>query len=88
MKETHPRKQRQYVFNINKEDEERASNRVLGEIEGLLACINPDVDFDTFHEIMGLIYVETRGSHKGLKLLDRWYSNSNEYSGFDEPVEM
>lgn len=64
------------------------SKRVLGKIEGLLACINPDVDFDTFHEIMGLIYVETYGSHKGLALLDDWYSNSDEYPGDDALVDM
>jgi hypothetical protein len=59
----------------------KLSKRVLGKVEGLLTGINPEVDFDTFHEIMGLVYVETYGSQYGLELLDHWYSKCSEYSG-------
>jgi len=66
----------------------KVSKRVLGKIEGLLAGINPEVDFDTFHEIMGLIYTETYGSCKGFELLDSWYCLSSEYPGFDELADI
>jgi hypothetical protein len=66
----------------------KLSNRVIGKIEGLLACIDAEVDFDTFHEIMGLVYVETFGSYHGLSLLDDWYSQSSSYPGAEAVSNM
>jgi hypothetical protein len=66
----------------------KLSKRVLGKVEGILTGINPEVDFDTFHDIMGLVYVETYGSRYGFELLDDWYGKCTEYPGRDTLAEM
>jgi hypothetical protein len=55
----------------------KVSKRTFGKIEGLLSCINPNVDFDAFHEIMGFVYIETHGGKKGLMILDNFAQQSN-----------
>jgi hypothetical protein len=56
----------------------KVSKRTIGKVEGVLGCINPDVDFDTFHEVMFRVYVATQGSPAGLKVLDAWTRNGND----------
>jgi hypothetical protein len=66
----------------------KLSKQVLEKIESLLAGIDPEVDFDMFHEIMGLVYVETFGSYHGLTLLDEWYSQASNYPGSEAVSNM
>jgi hypothetical protein len=47
-------------------------------VKAQLDCIPAQVDFDEFHEIMGLVYIATRGSDAGLKLLDQWASHGGD----------
>ncbi len=53
----------------------------LVKIEGLLSCIaanRKSIDFDFFHEVMGLVYVETCGSDAGFVLLNDWAHKVND----------
>lgn len=55
----------------------KVSNEKLGMVKEQLDCIPAKVGFDEFHEIMGLVYIATRGSNAGLKLLDQWASQGS-----------
>ena len=52
----------------------KVSKEKLEMVKAQLDCIPAKVDFDAFHNIMGLVYIATRGSNAGLKLLDQWAS--------------
>ncbi len=55
------------VTRINK-----VSKKTLYAVETTLACIPSPTDFDDFHEVMGLVYIETFGTEAGFKLLNEW----------------
>ena len=48
--------------------------KTLKKIEAVLACIalsrGAEIDFDFFHHIMGLVWIETYGTDAGFELLN------------------
>ncbi len=57
----------------------KVSNEKLGMVKDQLDCIPAaKIGFDEFHEILGVVYIATRGSSGGLKLMDKWASSGSD----------
>ena len=56
----------------------KVSKEKLEMVKAQLDCIPAKIGFDEFHEILGLVYIATRGSNAGLKLLDQWASQGSD----------
>lgn len=50
----------------------KVSKRTLTKIETILSCVSANVDFDQFHYVMGLVWIETYGTVAGFELLNEW----------------
>jgi hypothetical protein len=55
----------------------KVSQRTLGKVEALCNCIDPDVDFDQFIDIMDSVFIETQGTKAGLAILETWTRTGN-----------
>jgi hypothetical protein len=55
----------------------------LRQLEEELMRVDPEVDHETFLDILEVIFIETFGSYHGLEILDFWYSQSSQYLGAD-----
>lgn len=57
----------------------KVSKKTLKKIESILACISlsmdSEIDFDFFHNVMGLVWIETYGTVAGFELLNDFAHN-------------
>ncbi len=64
----------------------KVSKKALIKIQSILACITSnrgsEIDFDFFHDVMGLVWIETFGTDAGFAVLNEWAINI----GNDEEV--
>ncbi len=54
----------------------KVSKKTLTKIKTILTSISADIDFDLFHDVMGLVYIETHGTVAGFELLNEWAKSS------------
>ncbi len=54
----------------------KVPKKTLKKIKSILACIalsrDTDIDFDFFHDVMGLVWIETFGTDAGFEILNEF----------------
>jgi len=71
------------VATIYKEAAEKAGTTCTSEIDDMLSCLDPNMDYENWVRVGMAIHSATNGSHDGLVVWDTWSSKASKYKEFE-----